>query len=199
VVIFSSLGGDNMLEEVYKILNEKPIDKEALMEAIPVLRELDGFEFYHPAHAHGVLDHSIKAAEKEEDEFLRLVLLFHDVGKIYTAVQVPNHEEGGRVVTKFPGHEKVSARIAGQVFKNEFDELDLNLFTSLIEYHDTPIIELDKSGKLDQLVMMHGVKFVGLLLRIQTADLSTHEFKYAAARKPILDEMGNKYLLRYKK
>ena len=52
-----------MLEKIYKIIDETPINKEKLIALVPVLKELDALVFYHPAHCYGVLDHSLKAAE----------------------------------------------------------------------------------------------------------------------------------------
>ena len=167
-----------MLKELYKIIGETPIDKTALTNLIPILKELDELDFCHPAHCYGVLDHSAKAAETLEDVFLRLVMIFHDVGKLTTATKVANRKDASRDVTKFPGHQQESVRIAKSLLGDELGTADLAIFLKLIEYHDTSLVVGNNREVMQQLMQDYGVDFVGNLLKVQRADMSTHDKKY---------------------
>ena len=167
-----------MIANLYKIIDETPINKTSLMKLVPVLKELDELEFYHPAHLYGVLDHSIKAAETLDDIFLRLVLIFHDVGKLVTATKVINKNKRSQDVTKFPNHQQESVRIVSELFKNELDTKPLEILLKLIEYHDTPLITGNNEEVMDKLIEVYGMDFVGKLLKVQKADMITHEKTY---------------------
>jgi len=190
--------GEYMLEELYKILSNTPINKEALLKLIPILRELEDFEFYHPAHCYNILDHSIKAAELVDDLFLKLMLIFHDIGKPSTALVVANTKIG-KPVTKFPNHEKESVRIAKDVFENQLDEDSLKIFLLLIKYHDTPLVSHGDANQMEILIDSYGSEFVGMLLKVQRADMITHDSKYYHLIKPRLDESFAVYELKYKR
>jgi len=187
-----------MIEKLYEILKETPIDKETLMNLVPLLRELNEYEFYHPAHAYNVLDHSIKAAELVDDIFLRLVLIFHDVGKLNTGLEVPNYDKLKPPVTKFPNHEEESVRLTKEVLEGELNENSLYTLLEIIKYHDTPLVIHDNESVMNELIDKYGYEFVGMLLKVQRADLITHSDKYYNVMKPGLDNAFNVYELIYK-
>ena len=187
-----------MLEKAYQILVDIPINKERLIELFPILKELDEMEFYHPAHCYGVLEHSINAAETLNDIFLRLVLIFHDVGKLTTAIKVPDLNSKNSLVTKFPNHQLESVKIAEEIFKKCFDEKTLVIFLKLIEYHDTPLLTGDDDQVMRSLVEDYGTSFVSNLLKVQRADMSTHTKEYYERKiKPSLDMITAVYEKKY--
>jgi len=167
-----------MLEQIYAIIKETPIDKNALVSIVPILKELDEFEFYHPVHPYQVLDHSIKAAETLENEFLRLAMIFHDIGKLNTSIKVPHYTIPDTFVMKSPNHEAESARIVNELFKGEMDKETLAILSKLIEYHDTSLIHNNDETMMQRLVNEYGVAFVGNLLKMQRADMMTHSREY---------------------
>ena len=188
-----------MLEQIYAIIKETPIDKKSLINLIPILKEVDELEFYHPAHCYGVLDHSIKAAEILNDEFLRLVLIFHDVGKLNTAIKVPNITKPNEFITKFPGHQQESMRIANEILGDEFDTETLKIFLKLIEYHDTPLVIEQDDRIMRGLIQKYGTNFVSLLLKVQRADMATHDKIYYENKiKPVLDHICDVYEKKYR-
>jgi HD domain. len=187
-----------LLEKAYQILVDIPINKERLIELFPILKELDEMEFYHPAHCYGVLEHSINAAETLNDIFLRLVLIFHDVGKLTTAIKVPDLNSKNSLVTKFPNHQLESVKIAEEIFKKCFDEKTLVIFLKLIEYHDTPLLTGDDDQVMRSLVEDYGTSFVSNLLKVQRADMSTHTKEYYERKiKPSLDMITAVYEKKY--
>ena len=188
-----------MLKKIYEIISITPIDKEALITLIPILKELDELEFYHPAHCYGILDHSIKAAETLDDKFLRLVMIFHDIGKLTTATKVIDHTKLNNYITKFPNHQQESVKFSKKLFKDEFDEETLKIFLKLIEYHDTPLVIGNDDKIMQELIQKYGKDFLSDLLKIQRADMTTHDRKYYEEKiKPILDHICNTYEKKYK-
>lgn len=167
-----------MLEEILKIISKEHIEKEELISLVPILKQLDEFDFYHPVHIYNVLDHSIKAAESLDDPILRLIMIFHDVGKLKTSIKVPHYTIPGIFVTKSPGHEKASAKITYDFFKDRMDPKCLKTVVKLIEYHDTKLVKDDDDSIMKKLVDEYGAQFVEKLLKIQKADMSHHEKQY---------------------
>jgi len=189
-----------MLEQIYSIIRETSIDKGALINLVPILKELDEFEFCHPVHPYSVLEHSIKAAEMLEDEFLRLAMIFHDIGKLNTSIKVPHYTIPNTFVMKSPNHEVESARIVNDLLKDEMDNQSLNTLLKLIEYHDTPLTTKDDETVMKQLIKEYGLNFVESLLKMQRADMSTHSKKYYEKQmKPQLDYADDVFTKKYKK
>lgn len=189
-----------MLAKIYKIIEKTPIDKSLLIKVVPILKELDELEFYHPAHCYGILDHSIKSAETLDDVFLRLVLIFHDVGKLNTAINVTDYNNTNGFVTKFPNHQQESVRIVKEIFGNEFDKQTLTIFLKLIEYHDTPLVLNKNDSTMKKLYRLYGSQFIDNLLKVQRADMSTHDKLYYENKiKPTLDNICEIYEQNYKK
>jgi len=189
-----------MLEQIYMIIRKTPINKKALTDLLPILRELDEFEFEHPVHPYPILEHSIKAAEMLDDEFLRLAMIFHDIGKLNTSIKVPHYTIPKRFVMKSPGHEAESARIVYELLKDEMDEDSLIILSKLIEYHDTPLIIQDDETIIGQLIEQYGVSFVGNLLKMQRADMINHSTEYYEQKmKSQLGHVDSIYKKKYTK
>ena len=189
-----------MLEQIYLVIKKTPINKTDLIDLVPILKELDGFEYHHPLHPYPILEHSIKAAETLEGEFLRLAMIFHDIGKLYTSLKVPDKRNQDAFVMKSPNHEAESARIVNDLFKDEMDKQSLNTLAKLIEYHDTPLTTKDDETVMKQLIKEYGLNFVESLLKMQRADMSTHSKKYYEKQmKPQLDYADDVFTKKYKK
>ena len=188
------------MKDVFEIIGSKSIDKAKLMSLFPVLKQLDELQFYHPAHAYGVLDHSIKAAELVNSDLLKLVLIFHDVGKLTTATKVSHKTDSDKTVTKFPNHEAESAKIVNDLFKSKMEPKQLARVLKLIEYHDTPLIKADDTTVMDKFVAKYGRDFVADLLTVQRADMATHEQNYYQNKiKPRLDKICHTFENRHLK
>ncbi|MCL2756332.1 MAG: HD domain-containing protein [Firmicutes bacterium] len=176
----------NLVEQLYKVLNQTPIDKEALVRLVPVLRELDEMDYYHPAHLYGVLDHSIKAAELVDDVYLRLVLIFHDVGKLVTEIKVPHWTDPTKQVSKTPGHETESIRIAKEILGEHMNPKEADRFLALVRYHDTSLVNEHGHLLMTELMEQYGQDFIQDMLVIQQADMKTHTPAYYESKKPKL-------------
>ena len=191
--IFCSLWYTRMIKQLYEIIKQERIDQEALMCLVPVLKELNDLDFYNPAHIYNVLEHSVKAAETVKEPFLRVALIFHDVGKLTTAKQEPHRTIPGKFVTKFKGHEAESVRITEDILGALLPEKQLGRLLKLIELHDTQLISDGDETLMDNLISTRGTKFVKDLLKIQWADMMTHEQSYYQKMQPKLNHACTRF------
>lgn len=94
----------------------------------------------HPHHCYCVGEHTLKALQhvrakdyedKKQLKFIRLALLFHDIGK----PQVKTTDESG--IDHFHGHPAVSENIAEQVLcRLHFDNETIKTVKTLVRHHD---------------------------------------------------------------
>lgn len=143
-----------------------------MLRILPVLKSLKNCSQHHPAHCYNVLEHSIKVVEGVPKQILiRITALFHDIGK-------PNCKVLGEDdVEHFWGHEKESARIAQNIFKElDYDEYFMEKVICLIKIHDikiSPTIE-----EVKEVLKLVGREMFEQLLILQEADLSAHAAEY---------------------
>ncbi len=110
---------------------------------IPEIREMFDFLQHNPHHLYDVWIHTITAISKSKNDiFVRLALLFHDIGKPRTF----SLDENG--VGHFYGHAKLSHEIAKAALKRlKFDNKTIETVLLLIKYHDNVIEPTKKSVK----------------------------------------------------
>ena len=106
---------------------------EILLNIIPELKDIIGFEHKHPHHHLDVWNHTLLALSYSPKDFkIRLVLLLHDIGKPHC------YQEGE--IRHFKGHPQVSANIYYIIFKRlNFKEKEIDELCYLIKEHDNPI------------------------------------------------------------
>ena len=165
---------------------------DRLLEIIPEMRPMIGFEQNSPWHDFDVFTHTIKSIDNAPPYLiLRLTLFFHDFGKPHRYVE---SEDG---VGHFYGHPKVSADIAGDVLtRMGYDESLIEVIKQLIIGHDSTI----KPSKriLRRMLKKLGEERTRQLINIVKADKMAQtqevtpelEQKYADCIK-LLDEIGN--------
>lgn len=117
------------------ILNSINDNINILLEFIPEIRYMIGFEHNHPHHHLDVWNHTLYALSLSECDFdIRLTLLLHDIGKPFS------YQDGE--VRHFHGHPKISAYISRLVLNRlGFEHEYINKICYLVENHDTPITE----------------------------------------------------------
>ena len=91
----------------------------------------------HPHHCYSVGEHTIKSMQEiSNDKYLRLAMLFHDIGK----PKVKSTDDKG--IDHFYGHPAESEKIAFNVLKRlKFDNDTINMVSKLALYHDYDIAE----------------------------------------------------------
>ena len=110
---------------------------DIILNEIPELKSLIGFQHKHPHHHLDVWEHTLLAiciCPKDFD--IRLVLLLHDIGNPYSYQD--------KEVRHFYGHAKVSADISFNIFQRlKISNEKISKLCYLIEEHDTPITNYD--------------------------------------------------------
>ena len=165
-------------EKLYNILISDNIvnaindDLEIILELIPELQGIIGFEHKHPHHHLDVWNHTLLALSYSPKDFdIRMVLLLHDIGKPYS------YQDGK--IRHFRGHPKISADMSYKILKRlGFNSDEVFRLCYLIEQHDTRITDEEIINKYDLTLM----KF-----KIQCCD--------ALAHNPSKLEKRIKYLL----
>ncbi|MBQ2946508.1 MAG: HD domain-containing protein [Bacilli bacterium] len=153
-----------------------------LIELIPEIKNMIGFEHNHPHHHLDVWNHTLYALSLSETNFdIRLSLLLHDIGKPFS------YQEGE--VRHFHNHPYVSATMTKTIltrlgFINEY----INKICYLIKKHDTPITKKDIENNIDLEYMRY---------KIQECDALAHHPEKLEKRKKYL-ESTKKLILKNK-
>ena len=160
------------IEKLYEILMEdKPSElindnEEYIFSLIPELKICKGFKQNNPWHIYDVYEHILHVVDETPiDLSLRLVALFHDIGKPSTYTEDENS------IGHFYNHWSVSKDIFLDFCKrNDINDLDTHRIANLINYHD---IKID-----DELLLSFDKDFINDLFSIKRADLLGQNSKY---------------------
>lgn len=124
-------------------------------------------EQHHPHHMYSVGEHILHAVTHVgAEKYLRLALLFHDIGKPAT---VSIDEQG---ITHFHGHAAVSADMTKAILRRlRFDNDTISTVTRLVLYHD-----YGNSVNPDMRIVRRAVNKIGedifpMLLQVRYADV----------------------------
>ncbi|AXU54265.1 TPA: CCA tRNA nucleotidyltransferase [Clostridioides difficile] len=141
---------------------------------IPEICELEDVTQHNPYHIYDVQKHTLIATEVIEDElYLKLTMLFHDLGKKVTKTTDKNG------VDHFYTHSRESVKIAKKILKRlKYDNYTINKVLILIQYHDYRIEPKRKIIKK----LLNKLEDVGLfedLIKVNWADTLAKNPKYA--------------------
>ena len=161
--------------------------KEVFAEIIPELEKTFGFEQVSIYHRYDVYEHIVRSIGcAVPDAFIRLVLLFHDIGKPLCF----SLDEKGR--GHFYGHHAHSVEIAKKALRRL--KVDKNTYFNalkLIELHDK-VIKEDKAS-VKQVLKDIGEKSFLNLLKVQTADALAHTVKASNTRRNHINKIRSFY------
>lgn len=118
-------------DDVLKSITE---NLDYLLQLIPELKYMIGFEHKHPHHHLDVWNHTLLALSLSKKDFdIRLCLLLHDIGKPFS------YQEDGAIRHYF-NHPKVSSYISRLILSRlGYDINYINKICYLIEKHDSKI------------------------------------------------------------
>lgn len=104
---------------------------EFLLELIPELKDMIGFEHNHPHHHLDVWNHTLLALSLSCNDFeIRFILLLHDIGK--------PHCYQDKEIRHFVGHATVSSAISRNILERlKYNDDFINEVCYLIERHDS--------------------------------------------------------------
>ena len=159
------------IDKLYEILmDDKPSilikeNEDYIFSLIPELKVCKGFNQNNPWHIYDVYEHILHVVdETPEDLSLRVVALFHDIGKPST------YTEDEKGIGHFDNHWNVSKDIFLDFCKKyDIKDLPIDRIADLIEYHDIRIKELDETTM--ELFKDFDKDFINDLFSIKRADL----------------------------
>ena len=129
----STLNSKTFIQDI--LTSEEVVDNiksnlDELLEIIPELKDMVGFDHKHPHHHLDVFEHTLLALSKSENDFqIRLVLLLHDIGKPHCYIDGE--------VRNFKGHPEVSKKISFSILKRlNYTDKFIEEVCYLIEKHD---------------------------------------------------------------
>lgn len=174
---------DTQKNTLEKILLSKNIEEytEQIVEIIPEVQNMIGFDHKHPHHHLDVWSHTLEALRNIEDTDMevRIGALLHDIGKPFS-YQVRGETR------HFKGHPEVSAQMAEVILKRlNYDEKFVNDVCYLVRTHDT-IINPDQLDNSYDMITKR--------LKIQYADAKAHAPSKVQKRLDFLDDISNKLI-----
>ena len=170
----SILLSENIVESINNNL-------DYLLQIIPEIQNMIGFEHKHPHHHLDVWDHTLLALSLSEKNFdIRLCLLLHDIGKPFS------YQEGE--IRHFWNHAKVSSDIAKTILNRlGYDEEYINYMCYLIEKHDTRISSKQIEDNYELCLTLY---------KIQRCDALAHHPDKLEKRKEYLNKIKEKLLIK---
>lgn len=156
--------------DVYDRLKQKELK---LFELIPELKKSKGFDQNNKWHIYDVYEHILHVVSGVDNNiYLRLSALFHDVGKIIA------YTEDANGIGHFYNHWNKSI----EIFKKYQDKFglsneEISLITNLIFYHD---INIDKMNveEINNMINDIGIENIELLFALKRADLLAQSPEY---------------------
>lgn len=131
-------------------------------------RMMEYFNQNNPYHNLYLLNHCIYATSIVETLELKLTMIFHDIGKLYSKTV------DEKDISHYKGHAKISANLTKDILKElKYSNETIHNVTTLIEIHDYCFSDNPKTIKkqLKKLLNKYGETIVRNLLIIRLADI----------------------------
>lgn len=145
---------------------------DVLIEFIPEIQLMIGFNQNNPHHNLDVWEHTIEAVSQSPyNIILRLSMLFHDIAKPLCYTEDEEH------IGHFYGHAFKSSDMASIILKRlKYDNYTITTVKELIFYHDTNT--KPKKRTIKRLLNKIGEERFKQLIEIKRADIKAHNPKY---------------------
>lgn len=151
--LYDILMADNIVESINENL-------DYLLQIIPEIKYMIGFDHKHPHHHLDVWKHTLLALSNSQQIFdVRLTLLLHDIGKPFS------YQTDGEI-RHYKGHPEKSKIMAYEILKRlGYEEKYIEKICFYIENHDTEI--------KDELIK-NNIKEALTLFEVQQCDALAH-------------------------
>ena len=148
-----------------------------LLDIIPELKYMMGFDHKHPHHHLDVWNHTLYALSLSNRDFeVRLALLLHDIGKPFS------YQEGD--VRHFKNHPEVSMKMTEEILKRlGFNRNYIKKICYLVKNHDNPITDDQINDDYDLVLKLYDVQY---------CDALAHHPDKLEKRKKYLDSIKKK-------
>ncbi len=178
--LINRIAVERIREEFNKILVAEKVEKGLrllhltglLGEVLPEIEQSVDFSQNNPHHEFSLFEHTIKSVGNINPQLqLRLAMLFHDVGKIYTKTVDKNG------VGHFYNHEIMSVKIADTIMKRmKYDNRTREKVIRLVRWHDYRIKPCEVSVR--KAVYRIGKEDFEDYLLIRNADIRAQGSRY---------------------
>ncbi len=137
---------------------------DIMIEIIPELALMEGFEQSDPHHIYDVLEHTLVSVKCIETNLeLRLAMLFHDIAKPFTF----HKDENG--LGTFKNHAIKGSEMAREILNRlRFNKKTIQKVTKLIEYHDYNVPE--DPQRIKQFLSKFGTEDIDDLFKVKKAN-----------------------------
>lgn len=171
--LLSHISKERIRDEFLKIcISSRPDHINLLKELglleyiIPEFEKAYGVPQNHPHHVYDVAQHTLVAmANTEPTVRMRLTMLLHDLGKVYTRTT----DKHG--IDHFYNHPKQSVELAARILRElKLDNRMIKEVKSLIYYHDYHIKHTIDKVYVKKMLMEIGPELFDELLKVQLAD-----------------------------
>lgn len=185
----AQLSAERISAELLKLIQGRNAAKvmlqfsDVVREIIPELGRCMGFQQNNPNHIYDVWQHTLMAMRNApNNKYVRLTLLLHDIGKPLC------YQEDEIYVGHFPGHGKISAKIAEEVLTRlRLDTKTVKCITLLVKNHDR-VIEERKPAVRKLLNQIGGEQFE-LLMQVREADVLAQDLRKVRERLDKVDHL----------
>lgn len=176
--LIKNISKERIRDELCKILiSENPakgfelLSESGLLEIIlPEINSLINFSPLSIKHNKNVFSHTLKVLNNTENNlYLRLAALFHDVGKLNTLTL----ESDG--IYRFPLHNIEGAKLSENILRDlRFDNITIKYVSKLIEHHLVPNPKyLPSKYEVKKLLIDVPIDILPLLFNLQRADINS--------------------------
>ena len=148
-----------------------------LLDIIPELKYMMGFDHKHPHHHLDVWNHTLYALSLSKRDFeVRIALLLHDIGKPFS------YQEGD--VRHFKNHPEVSMKMTEEILRRlGFNSKYIEKICYLVKNHDNPITDDQINDDYDLVLKLYDVQY---------CDALAHHPDKLEKRKKYLDSIKKK-------
>ncbi len=137
---------------------------DIMIEIIPELALMEGFEQSDPHHIYDVLEHTLVSVKCIETNLeLRLAMLFHDIAKPFTF----HKDENG--LGTFKNHAIKGSEMTREILNRlRFNKKTIQKVTKLVEYHDYNVPE--DPQRIKQFLSKFGTEDIDDLFKVKKAN-----------------------------